>query len=102
MPVEGQAQRLTTSLRPLDKYFFVAVALVAVLGIGVGAYVYATRPPAPSNAGCVVVTVPSSLGGTTLRNCGAAAKRFCLAQVNPSSGIVAECRRHGFAVATAR
>lgn len=101
MPVEGQAQRLASSLRPLDRYFLLAMALITVLGIGAGTYVYATRAPEPSSAGCVIVTVPSSLGGTTLRNCGADAKRFCMAQTNPSSGVAAECRRRGFALAAA-
>ena len=97
MPVERQAERLAASLRPRDKYFLAAMACVVALGIGVSAYAYAMRAPAPSNAGCVVVTVPSSLGGTTLRNCGAAVRRFCRVQGRLSSGIAAACRDQGFA-----
>jgi len=99
MPVEGQAQRLAASLRPRDKYFLAAMACAVALGIGAGSYAYATRASEPSNKGCVVVTVASSLGGTTLRNCGSAAREFCRAQGDINGGIAAECRRQGFAPA---
>jgi hypothetical protein len=99
MPVERQAERLAASLRPRDKYFLVAMACAVALGVGAGAYAYASRPPAPSNKGCVVVTVASSLGGTTLRNCGAAARELCRVQGKVNGGIAAECRRQGFPVA---
>jgi len=99
MPVERHAQRLAASLRPRDKYFLAAMACAAALGVGASAYAYASRAPEPSNKGCVVVTVASSLGGTTLRNCGAAAREFCLGQGKLNGGIAAECRRQGFAPA---
>ncbi|MGA9761178.1 MAG: hypothetical protein WBQ14_01985 [Gaiellaceae bacterium] len=96
MPVERRAERLASPLRPRDRYFLAAMACAIVLGIGAGAYAYASRPPAPSNEGCVVVTVASTLGGTTLRSCGTAASRFCRAQGKLNAGIAAECRRRGF------
>jgi hypothetical protein len=97
MPVEGHAQRVASSLGPRDKYFLAAMACAVVLGAGAGIYAYASRAPAPSNRGCVVVTVASSLGGTTLRNCGAVARSFCTAQGKLNGGIAAACRRQGFA-----
>jgi hypothetical protein len=97
MPVEGHAQRLASPLRPRDKYFLAAMACAVALGVGVSVYVYASRAPAPSNRDCVVVTVASSLGGTTLRNCGAAARSFCRAQASLNGEIAAACRRQGFA-----
>ena len=97
MPVEEQAQRLASSLGPRDKNFLAVVACAVVLGIGVSVYAYASHAPVPSNRGCVVVTVASSLGGTTLRNCGAAARSFCRAQAKRNGGIAAACRRQGFA-----
>src|SRR5664280_3205032 len=96
MPVERQAERLASSLRPRDKYFLAAMTCAVVLGIGATAFVYANRAPAPSNKGCVVVTVASSLGGTTLRNCGTAAREYCRLQGKLNGGIAAECRRQGF------
>jgi hypothetical protein len=96
MPVERHSERLASSLRPRDKYFLGAMACAVVLGIGAGAYAYSSRAPAPSSKGCVVVTVASSLGGTTLRNCGPAARQFCRAQGKLNGGIAAECRRQGF------
>jgi hypothetical protein len=99
MPVEGHAERVAASLRPRDKYFLAAIACAVALGLGVGAYAYARRAPEPSNKGCVVVTVASSLGGTTLRNCGAAAQRFCRVEGKLNADIAAECRRQGFGLA---
>jgi hypothetical protein len=96
MPVEGHAKRLAASLRPRDKYFLAAMACAAALGVGASSYAYATRASEPSNKGCVVVTVASSLGGTTLRNCGVAAQELCRTQAKLSDVIAAECRRQGF------
>lgn len=101
MPIEGHEQRLGSSLGPRDKHFLVAVTCALVLGVGVSVYAYASRAPAPSNRGCVVVTIASSLGGTTLRNCGAAARSFCRAQARLNGEIAAACRRQGFASAFA-
>ena len=96
MPFEGHAERLAAPLRPRDRYFLVAMACAIALGVVVSAYAYLRRAPEPSNRGCVVVTVASSLGGTTLRNCGAAARRFCRVEGKLNAGIAAECRRRGF------
>ena len=96
MPFEGHAERLAAPLRPRDRYFLAAMACAIALGVVASAYAYLRRAPEPSNRGCVVVTVASSLGGTTLRNCGAAARRFCRVEGKLSAGIAAECRRRGF------
>jgi hypothetical protein len=95
MPLEGQRKRLATPLRPLDRYFIAAVACAAVLGAGAGVYAYAGHPSAPSGKSCVVVTVASSMGSATLRNCGAAAERFCQDEGTSSGAIAAACRRRG-------
>jgi hypothetical protein len=97
MPVEGHAQRVLSPLKPRDRHFLAATACAVVLGIGVSVYLYTSRTPAPSNKGCVVVTIASSLGGTTLRNCGTAAHSFCRAQAKLNGGIAAACREQGFA-----
>lgn len=97
MPVEGNEQRLVSPLGPRDKRFLVAITCALVLGVGVSVYAYASHAPAPSNKGCVVVTVPSTIGGAVLRNCGTAAQNFCRAQAKLNDGIAAACRRRGFA-----
>jgi hypothetical protein len=101
MPVEGHEQRLVSPLGPRDKHFLAAMACAVALGVGASVYAYTNRAPAPSNRGCVVVTVASSLGGTTLRNCGAAARSFCRAQARLNVDIAAACRRQEFASASA-
>jgi hypothetical protein len=55
------------------------------------------RSGSSSGAGCVVVDVPSTMGGARLRNCGKAAHEFCRTQ-GPRDGLVADaCRKQGFA-----
>lgn len=102
MPLERQQERAASSLRPIDRYFLTALACAAAIGTGAGVYAYSNSPPAPSNNGCVVVTVASSLGGGTLRNCGAAAMRFCRVQGPVSGSIAAACRSRGFATVSVR
>lgn len=97
MPLEGHADRLGTSLSGRDKRFLAIITCVLVLGAVASVFAYASSPAAPSSKGCVVVTVASSLGGTTLRNCGAAAKRFCRSEGRLNSNIAAACRRDGYA-----
>jgi len=96
MPVEGHARRVQTPLSRRDRRFLV---LLLCLGVALvtGGLVYwlLTRSPSPSNAGCVVVTVPGTMGGATLRNCGPAAHTFCRTQGPLSEAIAAECRRQG-------
>jgi hypothetical protein len=102
MPVERQSERLATPLRPRDRHFIAAVACAVVIGGGAGAFAYAGNPPEPASRGCVVVTVASSLGGATLRNCGAAAKRLCRDEGKTNAGIAAACRRQGLRTEPAR
>ena len=95
MPVEQQAQRVNTPLRPRDRHVLWALAAVAALAIVGGAIAYALRPPGPSNAGCVVVTVPSTMGGAVLRNCGKAAKTFCR-ESSDVANAAEQCARLGY------
>ena len=102
MPLEGYADRLGTSLSGRDRHFIAIIACVLVLGVVVSVFAYANSPAAPSSKGCVVVTVASSLGGTTLRNCGAAAKRFCRGEGKLNTDIAVACRREGYALRSVR
>ena len=102
MPFEGQAERLATPLSGRDRRFIVALVCVFVLAIAASVFAYTKRPAAPSNKGCIVVTVASSLGGTTLRNCGAAARRFCRSEGRLNRDIAVACRREGYALGPIR
>ena len=55
------------------------------------------RPAAQSNAGCVVVDVPSTMGGATVRSCGAAAHEFCRTQGRRDRTVATACTTQGFA-----
>jgi len=98
MPIEGHADRLGTSLSGRDRRFLTIITCAFVLGAAACAFAYTSSPASPSNEGCVVVTVASSMGGTTLRNCGADAKRFCRNEGRLNGDIAAACRREGYAV----
>src|SRR6202011_2495694 len=63
MPVEGQWRRANTPLSPRDKRLLAAVAATAAIAALALAIAYAVRPAATSNAGCVVIDVPSTMGG---------------------------------------
>jgi hypothetical protein len=98
MPVEGQQRR---PLGRRDRIVIAVVVCAAALAAGVGGYVYVGRSSGSSDEGCVVVTLPASLGGETIHRCGAAAVAFCRAEA-PRNGKVADaCRRAGLAVGPA-
>ena len=97
MPVEGHWERANTPLRTRDRRVLLVVAVVvglALIGLGIA---YALRPAAQSNAGCVVVDVPSTMGGATVRNCGAAAHEFCRTQGRVDRNVATACTTQGFA-----
>ena len=97
MPVEGHWERANTPLRSRDRRALVVVAVVTVLvAIGLG-IAYALAPGAKSDAGCVVVDVPSTMGGATVRNCGAAAHEFCRTQGPRDRTVATACTTQGFA-----
>jgi hypothetical protein len=96
MPVEGQWRRANTPLSRRDKRLL-AVAAVAVVTVGAVGGVHAARSSARSDTGCVVVSLPSTMGGAEVRNCGAAAHTFCHLQGTVDSTVAEACRRQGFA-----
>jgi hypothetical protein len=95
VPVEEQARR---PLSRRDRRFLAAAGCVAVLGVGGVVLAYAGGSHGPSRTNCVSVTVPSTMGGASVRACGAAAARFCRTQGRLSTTTAAECERVGFAV----
>ena len=97
MPVEGHWERANTPLRARDRRVLVVVAVVTVLTLAGLGIAYALGPAARSNAGCVVVDVPSTMGGATVRNCGAAAHEFCRTQGRLDRSVATACTTQGFA-----
>lgn len=96
VPVEGQWQRANTPLSRRDKRLLAAVAALAVAAAVAGGGVYAAQSSTRSDAGCVVVSMPSTMGGAEVRNCGAAAHTFCRLQGRVDETVAAACRRQGF------
>jgi hypothetical protein len=97
MPVEGQAERVTAPLRPVDRRFLGVLGLVAALAVA-GVIVWSlARGGDPPGARCFTATFAASIGGATVHYCGEAAAHYCL--VNASAPeVAAACRKAGFEV----
>src|SRR5471030_1698082 len=94
MPVEGQWDRVNVPLRTHDRRVLAVMAGLTAIVV-IGAVIFAVTRPAHSNAGCVVFTIPASVGGATIRYCGGRAKTFCATKGVPAAAA-AECRRLGY------
>lgn len=97
MPLEGHWERANTPLRARDRRVLLVaavIALFAVIGLGIA---YAVRPAARSNAGCVIANVPSTMGGATVKSCGARAHDLCRTQGRIDRAIAEACISQGFA-----
>jgi hypothetical protein len=94
--MEGQWDRVGTPLSGRDRRMLAVVLVLTAIGAAAALAFALTRGPGSSNADCVIVTVASTMGGTTLRNCGAAARRFCLTQGRIDPSAVAQCTRLGY------
>jgi hypothetical protein len=97
MPVEGHWERANTPLRARDRRVLVMVAVAAALALVALGVAYALRPAARSDAGCVVANVPSTMGGATVRSCGAQAHELCRTQGKIDRAIAEACVSQGFA-----
>jgi len=92
MPVEGQQRR---PLGRRDRAVIAVVVCAAAIAAGAGSYVYVDGSSGSSDRGCVVVTLPASLGGETIRRCGARAVAFCRAEAPRNRTVADACRRAG-------
>ena len=101
MPVERQAERVSTPLRPVDRRFLGVLGLVAAIAVA-GVIVWSVvRGGDPSGTRCFTATFAASVGGATVHYCGDQAAHYCL--VNASAPEVAHaCRKAGFAVGAAQ
>jgi hypothetical protein len=93
VPVEGQWDRVNAPLPARDRRVLAIAACVLVLVLA-GAAVALVVHRSPSDAGCVVVTVPSTMGGAVIRRCGPAAKTFCRTS-SDLGDAAAQCARLG-------
>lgn len=96
MPVEGQWRRTGTALTRRDKLALAAFLGVATLAVAVSSVVYLTRAAHPSRAGCVAVTIASTMGGAQTRRCGSAAHSFCRTEGRADATVAAACRKQGY------
>ena len=97
MPVEGQWSRVNNPLPARDRRVL-AIAAVVVALAAIGGVVAAIVHSSSSHAGCISVTIPSTMGGAVQWHCGADAKTYC--RDNPKlASVVAQCRRLGYATA---
>jgi len=95
MPMEGQWRRSATPIARRDRRLIFILAALAAVGSVAAIVIALTR--GSSHAGCVTVTVASTMGGATVRHCGADARRFCRQQPQGGS-IAAQCARLGYPV----
>jgi hypothetical protein len=94
MPVEGQWQRIRTPLRRREKLLLALAGTAAVATALVAGLVFGHSEK--SRESCLLVRVPSTMGGATLRECGAAAHDFCRRQAHDAF-VAQACRKQGYA-----
>lgn len=82
MVMEGHHRRLSEPLTSRQKRIMAAslavIAVAIIAGILVASLGGGSTPA--SRDGCVSLTIPSTLGGAELHECGAAAREFCAEQ----------------------
>jgi hypothetical protein len=96
MPVEGHWARARTPLSRRDKLLLSTAGGAAGVAAVVGALVLA-HGGGGGRVSCLLVKVPSTMGGATLRECGAAAHDFCHTQGARDAIVAAACRAQGYA-----
>lgn len=101
--MQDQSKRLAEPLRwTRASRLAVACAVLALVVAGAVVAVVGSTSGTPTHRGCIEITVPSTLGGAVVRQCGSAARQMC---ANPAGnrGLAANgalrdaCRRAGLA-----
>lgn len=99
MIMQDQSKRLSQPLRwTRTGRLAVAAAVLVLLAAGAVAAVIGSTSGARARRGCIEVTVPSTLGGAVVRQCGSTARAMCIdPAANPglaANGALREaCRR---------
>jgi hypothetical protein len=104
MPLEGQWARQHTPIRSLPQRSRRTLVLVAaILAVATAVTLGFTLAHSDaSSAGCIDVTVPSTMGAGVIHACGDKAERTCRGQLGRSDSdpfaraTHAQCRRAGY------
>jgi hypothetical protein len=104
MPLQGQWERQHTPIRALPRRTRRTLAIVAaILAVATAVTLgFALAHSDAAGAGCIDVTVPSTMGAGVMHACGDQAKRTCTQQLNRSEtdpfarAAHAACRRAGY------
>ena len=103
MPLQGQWERQQTQLGSREKRTVAIVGAVLALALAVVLFFSVVKSDS-AGAGCVNVTVPSTMGAASMHACGDRARRLCASQAggDQSDPFVraaeAACRKAGFTV----
>jgi hypothetical protein len=103
MPLQGQWERQHTPIRALPRRTRRALAIVAATLVAATAAIVALAlvHSDSAKAGCIRITVPSTMGAGYIHACGGQAERTCTQQLARSDSdpfvraAHAECRRAG-------
>jgi hypothetical protein len=99
MIMENRSRRLSEPLRwGRREKVAVGVLLACVAAALVALGTYALTSGSSGRADCVTVTFASTLGGATVHQCGAQARRVCASGAFPgiNADLAGACRRAGF------
>jgi hypothetical protein len=99
VPVEGHWRRARTPLNRRDKLLLAAVAVVGavVLVVAITIALAGRGGTSGGTEKCVVVDVPSTMGGARLTQCGSAAHDFCRTEGAKDQIVANACRAQGYA-----
>jgi protein-S-isoprenylcysteine O-methyltransferase Ste14 len=104
MPLQGQWERQHTPIRALPQRTRRTLAIVAAILVSATAAIvaFALVHSDSAGAGCIRLTLPSTMGAGYVHACGGQAERTCKEQLGRSDSdpfaraAHAECRRAGF------
>jgi hypothetical protein len=96
MPMEGQWDRARTPLSGRDRRLIAIFCGLAVVAAAAALAAYLTGSHDRSNTGCITRNVASTMGGASVKTCGAAARRLCATQGRVSPSITARCEELGY------
>jgi hypothetical protein len=103
VPLEGHWKRVHTPLRSTtrrERRVVTVVIVLMVIAIPIALFATFRGGSSEAGAGCIRLTVPSTMGGATVNACGAGAARWCRSPESRQSAIArdakAQCRQAGY------